>query len=363
MSADAGVTRADYFDAALTRPIPNGTLAGGQTVHLVLAGVGAAHFDVDAKSTYQDELVAGFEIEAVRYMNLGVRYIHRNFGRVLEDIGNAAFILYDQGVPGLESVEYAITNPNASTPTFRNVGAFEDVVHKYDAVEITANKAYSNNWSMIASYRWSKLKGNFEGFFRNDNGQSDPAISSLFDFPTNDPTYSSPAGRAFGYRGDVRYLGCTLGCDVLPNDRTHQFKVYANRSWSKLNIGAGFNAGSGRVLTPFTSNPNYTSGGEIPLAPRGTAFQTVDGLKDHSPFETQFDLHADYTFKVGNQKLVLLADVFNLFNRQEPTDYDNWDETSFGVANPDFGQPTQGGSTFTAFQAPRQLRVGLRFEW
>ncbi len=364
MSADAGVTRADYFDAGLTRPIPNGTLAAGQTVHLVLAGVGAAHIDPDARSTNQKEFVGGFEIEAVRNLNLGIRYIHRTFGNVLEDIGNAAFILYDQGVPGLESVEYAITNPSAGHPaTFNNVGAFEDVVHKYDAVEVTANKAFVDNWSLIASYRWSKLKGNFEGFFRNDNGQSDPAISSLFDFPTNDPTYSSAAGRAFGYRGDVRFLGCTLGCDVLPNDRTHQFKLYANRTWSNLNVGLGFTAGSGRPLTPFTSNPNYTSGGEIPLAPRGSGFQTVDGFKKRSPFETQLDLHADYTVKFGNQRVVLLADVFNVFNRQEPTDYDNWDETSFGVPNPDFGQPTAGGSVFTAFQAPRQLRVGLRFEW
>ena len=31
LSADAGVNRADYFDAALTRPIPDGVLAGGQT--------------------------------------------------------------------------------------------------------------------------------------------------------------------------------------------------------------------------------------------------------------------------------------------------------------------------------------------
>ena len=113
LSADAGVTRADYFDAALTRPIPNGTLAGGQTVHFLLAGVGAAHIDPEAKSTYQDEFVAGFEFEAVRNLNLGVRYIHRKFGRVLEDVGTAAFVLYDQGAPGLESVEYEITNPAA----------------------------------------------------------------------------------------------------------------------------------------------------------------------------------------------------------------------------------------------------------
>ena len=169
---------------------------------------------------------------------------------------------------------------------------------------------------MIASYRWSQLTGNFEGFFRNDNGQSDPAISSLFDFPTNDPTYTAIGVPQFGYGGDVRFLGCTLGCESLPNDRTHQFKLYANRSWSSLNLGMGFNAGTGRPLTLFTSNPNYTSGGEIPRAPRGSGFNTVDGFFDESPFETAFDLHVDYTVKFGGQRLVLIADAFNLFNRR-----------------------------------------------
>jgi carboxypeptidase family protein/TonB-dependent receptor-like protein len=364
LSADAGVSRADYFDAGLTRPVPNGTLAAGRTTHFILAGVGAAHIDPNAKSTYQDEFVGGFEFEAARNVSLGVRYIHRTFGRVLEDIGAAAFVLYDQGHPDLGSVEYAITNPAADFPaTLDNVGAFEDVAHKYDAVEVTANRAFSDNWSLIASYRWSKLTGNFEGFFRNDNGQSDPAISSLFDFPTNDPTYTSIGVPQYGYRGDVRFLGCTLGCEQLPNNRTHQFKLYTNRTMGALNLGLGFNAGSGRPLTAFTSNPNYTSGGEIPLAPRGSGLDTVDGFKETSPFETTLDAHVDYAIKFGDQKIVLLADVFNVFDRQEPTDYDNWDETSLGVVNPDFGQPTAGGSVYTAFQVPRQIRLGARFEW
>ena len=39
LSADAGVTRADYYDAALTQPIPEGTSVGGSTRHLILAGL------------------------------------------------------------------------------------------------------------------------------------------------------------------------------------------------------------------------------------------------------------------------------------------------------------------------------------
>ena len=51
----------------------------------------------------------------------------------------------------------------------------------YRAIEFTATKRFSNNYQFIASYVFSSLIGNYEGLFRNDNGQSDPNITSLFD--------------------------------------------------------------------------------------------------------------------------------------------------------------------------------------
>jgi len=51
-------------------------------------------------------------------------------------------------------------------------------------------------------------------------------------------------------------------------------------------------------------------------------------------------------------------------NRQEPTNYDNWTESTFGAVNPDYGQPLNGGGSLeTAYQAPRRIRIGARFEW
>jgi hypothetical protein len=68
--------------------------------------------------------------------------------------------------------------------------------------------------------------------------------------------------------------------------------------------------------------------------------------------------------KFGERRVVLMADAFNLFDRQEPLDYDNWTQLSASVLNANYGQPTNGGaSRFTSFQAPRQIRVGARFEW
>ncbi|MBI2187560.1 MAG: hypothetical protein HYU37_10670 [Acidobacteria bacterium] len=71
LSADEATTRADYFDANLTQPIPNGVLAGGQTNHFVLAGAHPAQIDPEAKLSYKDELVGGFEWEAVPNTTLG----------------------------------------------------------------------------------------------------------------------------------------------------------------------------------------------------------------------------------------------------------------------------------------------------
>jgi hypothetical protein len=230
-------------------------------------------------------------------------------------------------------------------------------------VEFTAEKRFGNNWGLQTSYRWSRLHGTFEGFFRNDNGQSDPAITSLFDFPTNDPSYAAIGVPEYGFRGDIRYLG-SAGAGPLPTDRPHQFKAYGNYSmnWG-LNLGAGVRLSSGIPLTPLAANPYYENNGEIPEGPRGSGIETIDGFKTRTPFTSEVDLHADYGLRLGgtNRRVVLLADVFNLFNSQRATGYDQDTESSFGALNPDFGQPVI--TRIPQFQTPFQIRFGARFEF
>jgi carboxypeptidase family protein/TonB-dependent receptor-like protein len=366
LSADAGISRADYFDANLTRPVPEGVLAGGQTRHFILAGTAASDFDPNAKSTYMDEALIGYEREMLPGMNVGIRYIHRNMPRILEDVGTAPMLAYELGLPGLDSVEYFITNVNHNTPVTQFPGLptahFEDPIHHYDAVELTADKRLSNNWSLQSSYRWSRLWGNFEGFYRNDNGQSDPAISSLFDFPTDDPAYTQIGVPQFGYKGDIRFLGA-LGAGPLPNDRTHQIKVYGTYNMPVgFDFALGLNLSSGVPLTAMAANPNYASPGEIPMTPRGAGFQTVDGFKTRTPWEPAVNAHVDYAFRKTRQ-VVLLLDVFNLGNLQRVTGYNYYYEyPSFGTINPDFGQ-IGNPVTRIGYQLPQQIRIGARFEF
>jgi hypothetical protein len=373
LSADDGLSRGDYYDANLTQPIPEGTLAAGVTRHFIVAGVGADTIDPNAKLTYTNEIVLGIDREIMRNTTFGVRYVFRNMPQVLEDVADCPMVAYElpQTSDLCGSVEYILTNPSSSIPVrpgteFLGVH-FDDPVHKYNSIEFTLNRRGAN-WSTMSSYRFSRLRGNFEGFFRDDNGQSDPAISSLYDFPTNDPSYKpyyDVALAAVGGAGDIRFLGDKNG--ILPLDRPHQVKLYGNYSWaSGLNIGTGVNLSSGRPFTPFAANPNYGSDGEIPVAARGAGIQTIDGFMKRSPFESQVDVQASYALRMANERRVtFLADIFNLFNERRVLNYAQNTQLNNNQPNPDFGKPidTNLGGNPPQFQVPLTMRVGVRFEF
>jgi hypothetical protein len=348
-SALSAVNSADFFDAGLTRPIPNGVLAGNTLNHIVLSGTNPAQAVPGTKNTYNDEWLFGADYEVRPSLNVGLRYTRRDLRNVVEDVAPAAKVLYDLGIA--QNIVFTIANPKDGFPSTApyNVGQHETFIRQYDAVELVAEKRLANRWSMQASYRWSKLYGDYEGFYRNDNNQSDPGLTSLADQPINDPSYTEVGTPRFGYRGDIRYLG-RLGAGPLPNDRTHQFKVYASGGpFAGFNLGVGTIVGSGQPLTTFALST-------IPMGPRGSGITTVDGRKDRTPTQYAFDFHADYSFHFGNQRLQLMADVFNVFNLDGVLAYNPTYELSGHRLNPDYG-------TITAVQDPRQVRLGVRFEF
>ena len=69
---------------------------------------------------------------------------------------------------------------------------------------------------MQGSYVLSRLEGNYEGLFSNDNGQLDPNITSKYDIPS---------------------LLCN-GYGLLPNDRTHVLKLYGGYFFENIPPGA-----------------------------------------------------------------------------------------------------------------------------
>jgi hypothetical protein len=373
LSSDASLS-ADYFDAALTKPVPNGVVTTNAatgattTTHFTLLGAGADEIDPNTKLSYYNEWIVGTEYALPRALSVGVRYVHRDIGRVLEDVQPYPLVATSLGLPGAATANYLLTNPSPSTPVVQDIPgttvAFESPVHDYNAVEFTASKRLSDGWSLVSSYRWSRLTGNFEGFYRNDNGQSDPGISSLYDYPTNDPSYTAVGAPLVGYNGDIRFLG-SAGNGPLPLDRTHDIKVYGAYAFPfGLTLSAGMELESGAPLTAFAAHPIYDAGGEIPLTVRGAGFQTSDGFQTRTPWTKPVHAGASYAVKMRGQSLRLIADVFNVFNTQTILEYNNYSDLQFGVSNPDFGAAgVSGVVSGQQFTAPRQFRFGVRYEF
>lgn len=314
------------------------------------------------KSQYQREFIIGAEQSVTDYnVKLGVRFVRRDIQRVLEDMSGITAEQFSSDNPPAQV--YVIGNPSAKIDIFKNpfcidagctafggggLGAdgapdgFADPVRRYWAYEFTMDKRFEEVWQMMGSYRFSRLSGNYEGLFRNDNLQQDPNISSLFDF------ISSPA------------LADQLTVGLLPSDQKHVANFYLSHSFPEYgwNFGVGARLGSGTPISRLAAHPAYLNTGEIPVGGRGAAGRTA--------VATTIDGHMDYTWTLSDRlRIKPTLDVFNLLNHQHVLNVVQDIELAPGVANTDFGKPIYMSTARStpAYQRPIYARVALRLEF
>jgi outer membrane receptor protein involved in Fe transport len=304
-------------------------------------------FDSGLKPQTVNEWTAGLEWgpSTMRDLTFGFRGIYRAQDEVIEDGSfddGTTYFLFNPGRRGTGN--FTTTEDLACNDPL--IGCFGPARRYYRALELTATKRFSNNYQFIASYVFSSLIGNYEGLFRNDNGQSDPNITSLFDL--------------------VSLLNGLYG--RLPNDRPHQFKFDGSYQWPfKLMTSGSFRAQSGVPFNALVPHPLYgdNEGFCIPglsCVPRGTAINPFTG-SNRTPTTWNLDLGAYYPIAVGEGKqLRLQVDWFNVFNQQKAIREDETFLINSGapgitpVPNPFYG-------TGAIFQFPSAVRLGVKFQF
>jgi len=293
--------------------------------------------DPGLKPQTVNEWTAGIEYSPMKDLALGFRGIYRNQVNVIEDgsfdDGTTYFIFN----PGRRGNGETTEDKACSDPT---IGCFGHARRYYRALEFTATKRFSENWQLISSYVFSSLTGNYEGLFRNDNGQSDPNITSLFDL--------------------VSLLKNTYG--RLPNDRPHQLKVDGTYKWPfKLLTSLSFRAQSGIPFDQLIPHPVYGNN-EGFAVPRGTAINPITG-RNRTPTTWNLDFGAYYPIQLGeNRQLRLQLDWFNLTNNQKAIRQDTTFQINSGASGiPPVNNPFFG--TGTIFQFPSALRLGVKFQF
>jgi outer membrane receptor protein involved in Fe transport len=317
--------------------------------------------DTGLKPQTVNEWTVGLEHEVWRGTTFGVRGIYRAQGSVIEDGSfddGENYFLFNPGEPrppgpgGVDgNTEYkACNNPD--------IGCFGRARRFYRAIEFTLNRRFANNFSFNTSYVYSSLIGNYEGLFRNDNGQSDPNITSLFDL--------------------VSLLDYTYG--RLPNDRPHQFKF--NGSYQtpfRLVVSGNFYMQSGIPFSALVPHPVYGNNEgfcrpDIGIcAQRGTSIVPDLGANsfgvtsaigtNRTPLTYNLDLGAYYPIRfTESMQLRFTADWFNVTNTQRAVTLDQTAAINSGVTgvlpvtNPFFGSGQ-------VFQYPSAIRLGAKFSF
>ncbi len=254
-------------------------------------------------------------------------------------IGNPAFVVDPNALFGGEA------QPDGKPDGYPNPTRI------YQAIEIEVNKAMSHNWSLIANWRISRLFGNFEGAYRNDNGQNDPGISSLYDLTP----------------GVLGALGYQLTPGPLNADRLNVIHIFPTYIFDKgilkgFVITPGVNIQSGVPLTTLSAQQDYGNPGEVPLYGRGDL--------GRSPVTGTVDLHLDYPWQISETKSVHFAiDMMNIANSKTNLLINQNVDLSFGVNNSDFQAPgfgagnAAGQNLILGFVQPFSARFHVSFNF
>jgi len=202
----------------------------------------------------------------------------------------------------------------------------------YKALEFSLENTFGRNLHLMLSYVWSETRGNYPGVFNTDTGNP------------------------FAHASSQVFLPEQISEGLLPNDRTHVFKMYGSYAFDfGLTTGGFFTWQSGTPLSEFGGTwfgPTLYSH----LVPRGSAGRTPS-IWDAS-LRLSYDL-APAAGGLRGTRTRLLLDVFHLFGQRKPTYIDQVhyfggggeDPTTFGP-NPNYGRAL-------AYQPPMTVRFGI----
>ena len=248
-----------------------------------------------------ETLSLSFEREVGRRASIELTYVDKKTLDLFEDTCAGNIPVPEEGA---DCLAFFVGNlPGLS----RN---YEGVILKYET------RTY--NWlTLLASYTYSKSKGNLASSF---------GATGAFDI------YPYHFVNQYGY---------------LPDHRLHRFKLNGYFA-IKGDWTIGFD---GEWGSNFTWEPQANSSDD-PAIPYGVMYLEPRGSREGADFY-QLDLQVSKGFTISKVRLVLIGTVFNTFSNENAT------SVCRGIG----GCGSYEMGDFTDWQTPRRYEVGFRFEF
>jgi hypothetical protein len=315
----------------------------------------------NVQAEYQDEYIAGIDKSFDMFgdkWTAGAKGVWRKLRNDLDDVCDtavfgAAGVAQGFDETAAEGQGCYIMNPgkNSTFNVPRGDGTYgtmtvpwsafnmPDLKRKYAALNMYLEHPYDGKWYGRLDYTWSHSFGNTEGSVRSDIGQND--VSQTEDWDNQGVMQYSNGDQA--------------------NDRRHQIKAIGyyqiTPEWL---VGATMQVLSGTPKTclgflgPQQDDPYNYGVAYHYCGPEGTP--APPGKTGRTPWTEIFSLNAEYRPAFADHKLAFNVLVYNLFNQQRPTQFDNTSESGAFTTSPNFFLPL-------SYETPRYVQFGVTYDF
>ncbi|HEY8379329.1 MAG TPA: TonB-dependent receptor [Nannocystis sp.] len=282
------------------------------------------------RGMYSQKFVVGYEQEVIEDLLVGVKWQHDSLGRAVEDVstnGGLNFIIANPG----ESVSQADiarqqdrcdqlqnqfneTDPDSDqrdvlarelnrckflADAFTKVGnMYTKPIRNYDAWVFHVTKRFAKNWMLQASYIYSRLIGNYDGFVNRNTGSIDIGTATTYDIP-------ELVRNSYGPLWDNRP-------HTIKFDGYYQFDL---KKAGRLTLGLNFRYQSGTPISVFADNNRYPGQFLVYAIPRGAGgrlepnYYANVGISYAYPLPGEVELEVTARLvNITNNKAVLRVD-------------------------------------------------------
>lgn len=274
------------------------------------------------RGQYNQQFQMGYEQEVIEDLTLGVRWLHTDLGRAVEDIstdGGNNFIIANPGVDvasddlqaqqqkcnDLEAMLNDPMTPEDEQPqvarelqrclfladAYEKVGAnFDRPRRNFDAFTFEVKKRFAKNWLLLGSYTFSRLVGNYDGFVDPLTGAINIGASTQFDIP-------ELVRNSFG----------PLSFNTPHRIKLDGFYSFDLREAGRLTLGTSFRFQSGYPISVRAGNNRYPGLFPVYVVPRGAAGRVEPNYN--------WNLSVSYAYPLpGNLELEVAARLLNVTN-------------------------------------------------
>ncbi len=281
--------------------------------------IGSSFEEVDGlRGQHFDEFALGYELRLTRRSTITVRGVYRTLREGIEDGSLDGGNTYILGNPGRGEL-----------------AEFPRMKRDYSALELTYHHTGGDRYNMLISYVLSRNHGNYTGLFGSDVNWPGPNTSPQFDLPGS----------------------LVDGTGLLPNDRTHVFKLSGSYKVSDaLNVG---------FITSWQSGTPLNEWGSLPANPGFRMFLVPRGEAGRTP--SIWDVNLRLAYRLPNRlspgfQTKMILDLLHIGSQRKAVNYDQ--VHYFGVdneGNQAFPSPTYGMAT--QFQPPMAVRLGMEVDF